>query len=98
MDLLVFNSTSNSIRTLQLRPSRNWPGEGLLGITLVIAPFSGYKIIKPLVKGVPNTFRGDPPEDAISVHDAMKENRLKQSFSSDVNPLFRRASEQRINS
>lgn len=86
---MVYNKVSNSVRKVVLRPTHDWPGEGLLGITLNVAPFSGYKQIKLLVKGVGNPVNYKM-ERRISEAYEEKENTENSDLVSS-NPMFRQS-------
>lgn len=55
LELKVYNSMSQSIRTVAIRPSRKWPGQGLLGISMKLVPYDGYPHIKHIIKPIRET-------------------------------------------
>jgi hypothetical protein len=40
MTLTVYNTTTKSVREVKLTPSANWPGSGLLGITMQLGSYA----------------------------------------------------------
>ena len=43
--LKVYNNAADQVRDVLLTPSRNWPGDGLLGIKIRLAPFGDLRHI-----------------------------------------------------